>query len=130
MARYISERHAQEAMSTLICDCIRDKKIPTYDDIENALLTCPTADVTERKANNFDIHNVEFTDKDYPLPMLLVDGKENYSLISLDGVILVPLCQVIDKLMCVKPDEVLRNGKRICPNCGQEMLGGDNAEIH
>lgn len=53
--------------------------------------------------------------------MLLVDGKENYSLISLDGVILVPLYQVIDKLMCVKPDEVLRNGKRVCPNCGAYM---------
>ena len=42
MERYISERHAQEVMSTLICDCIRDKKIPTYDDVANALLTCPT----------------------------------------------------------------------------------------
>jgi len=49
MERYISERHAQEAMSTLICDCIRDKKIPTYDDVANALLTCPTADVVEVK---------------------------------------------------------------------------------
>ncbi len=47
MTRYISERHAQEAMSTLICDCIRDKKIPSYEDIADALLTCPTADVVE-----------------------------------------------------------------------------------
>ena len=54
MARYISERHAQEAMSTVICDCIRDKKIPTYEDVSNALLTCPTADVAEVKYGEWE----------------------------------------------------------------------------
>lgn len=49
MPRYIIERHAQEAMSMLICDCLRDKRIPNYEDVKDALLTCPTADVVERK---------------------------------------------------------------------------------
>lgn len=71
-----------------------------------------------------DIHNVRYGDKDYPLQMSLVDGKENYDLISIDGLILVPLVQVIDKMMCVEPDVIIRNGKKICTNCGSILWGG------
>lgn len=53
MARYITEKHAQEAFSTLLCDCLRDKKIPTYEDVADALLTCPTADVRENVHANW-----------------------------------------------------------------------------
>ena len=68
-----------------------------------------------------NIHNVKETDTDYPLCMSLVDNKEKYDLISIDGLMLVPLVQVIDLMTSVKPDVVLRNGQKYCPNCGAKM---------
>lgn len=68
-----------------------------------------------------EIHNVTIKDEDYPLSMLLVDKREQYDLISIDGLIVVPLCQVIDTLMSVKPDVIVRKGKKVCPNCGANM---------
>jgi len=69
-----------------------------------------------------NIHNVKETDADYPLCMLLVDNKEKYDLISMDGLMLVPLVQVIDLIASIKPDIVLRHGKKYCPNCGTKMV--------
>ena len=72
-----------------------------------------------------DIHNVKFEDKDYPILMLLVDEREKYDLISVDGEIFIPLYQVIDDLICIQPDAIIRDGKRVCPNCGADMSGGE-----
>ena len=68
-----------------------------------------------------EIHLVKPTDEDYPVHMELVEHKERYSLISLDGLILVPLVQVIDALSGIKADVIVKNGKKICPNCGARM---------
>ena len=46
----------------------------------------------------FDIHIIKPNDKDYPECMKLVPHKENYDLISMDNLIVVPLVQVIDIL--------------------------------
>lgn len=75
-----------------------------------------------------NMHNVRPGDQDYPLHMLLVEDREKYDLISVDGLVLIPLFQVVDKLMCVTPDVIIRNGKRICPNCGAKMKGEDDVK--
>lgn len=71
-----------------------------------------------------EIHLIKPVDDDYPVCMELVENKERYSLISLDGLILVPLVQVIDAISGIKADVIVKNGKKICPNCGAEMKGG------
>ena len=63
------------------------------------------------------------TDKDYPIIMNLVYNAEQYDLLMLDKLIYVPLYQVIDELIDIKPDAIIKNGKKICPNCGAEMRG-------
>ena len=68
-----------------------------------------------------EIHLIKPIDADYPVCMELVENKERYSLISLDGLILVPLVQVIDAISGIKADVIVKNGKKICPNCGAEM---------
>lgn len=73
------------------------------------------------KDDFFIVHNVHANDSDYPSAMLAVSGKENYDLISIDGLICVPLFQVIDKLMSVTPDVIVRNGVKYCPSCGTEI---------
>ena len=61
------------------------------------------------------------TDKDYPIIMNLVYNAEQYDLLMLDKLIYVPLYQVIDELINIKPDVIIKNGKKICPNCGADM---------
>ena len=61
------------------------------------------------------------TDKDYPIIMNLVYNAEQYDLLMLDKLIYIPLYQVIDELIDIKPDVIIKNGKKICPNCGAEM---------
>ena len=65
----------------------------------------------------FNIHNVKPGDEDYPLVMELIPFKEKYHLISIDGIIVVPLFELIDTLSSVKPNIVLRNGVECCPTC-------------
>ena len=62
------------------------------------------------------------TDKDYPIIMNLVYNAEQYDLLMLDKLVYVPLYQVIDELIDIKPDVIIKNGKKICPNCGAEMM--------
>ena len=67
---------------------------------------------------SFDIHLVQPNDKDYPtLMMKLVPNAEHYQLISMDGLILVPLNQVFDALSEIKADSIIRNGVECCPKC-------------
>lgn len=56
-------------------------------------------------------------DKDYPLIMCLVPNKEKYDLFSVDGMVVVPLFQVIDAISEVKADAIIRNGVKCCPTC-------------
>jgi len=64
--------------------------------------------------------NIRASDPDYPLEMMLVPNREQYALIELGGVVLVPLHQVIDALSSVKPNWVKRNGVKYCYNCGRK----------
>ena len=64
-------------------------------------------------------------DKDYPMYMMLVPNAEKYNLFSIDGCTFVPLFQVIDALMVVKPDINVINGERFCANCGKKMEEGE-----
>lgn len=70
---------------------------------------------------HFKVKFLKPEDKEYPTPMFLVDNKERYDIIKLDGLDVVPLAQVIDKLTSVEPDVIIRKGKKICPNCGADM---------
>ena len=72
-----------------------------------------------------NIHELKPQDKDYPIIMSLVPNAEKYDLFSIDGCAFVPLFQVVDALMVVKPDIIVRNGKRFCANCGKAMEEGE-----
>lgn len=68
---------------------------------------------------------VERGDPDYPLiPMVSVPNGERYNILKVDvggkSTYFVPLFQVIDKIG-IKPDAIIRNGVRVCPNCGAQM---------
>lgn len=102
MPRYIIERHAQEAMSMLICDCLRDKRIPNYEDVKDALLTCPTADVqvavqVQCKQGKWEV----YYDDDDPQ----------------DGIWKCSACGYIRFIEDSSPTN-------FCPNCGSDMRKG------
>ena len=71
--------------------------------------------------DNINIKLLKPTDKNYPILMNLVYNAKQYDLLMLDNLILVPLYQVIDKLIDIKPDAIIKNGEKICPNCGAKM---------
>ena len=71
--------------------------------------------------DNISIKLLNPTDENYPIIMNLVYNAEQYDLLMLDNLILVPLYQVIDKLTDIKPDVIIRKGKKICPNCGAKL---------
>lgn len=74
---------------------------------------------------NLVLKKLNPTDKEYPkLMMALVDNPERYDIYEGGGYDLVPLIQVLDALSGIKADEIVRNGKRICPNCGAEIKKG------
>lgn len=60
-------------------------------------------------------------DADYPLPMLMVDNYEKYSIIKVGETYCIPLFQVIDQIAKVKSDYTIRNGIKYCSNCGAEL---------
>ena len=68
-----------------------------------------------------EIKEIKPTDRDYPIIMGLVDKPEQYTLFKLDGLTVVPLYQVIDALLTIKPDVNVRNGIKYCANCGKKM---------
>lgn len=69
-----------------------------------------------------NIHEVKPTDEDYPtFVMSLVQKAEQYTLFSIDGMTVVPLFQVLDAIMAIKPDTIRRNGIEYCANCGAEI---------
>lgn len=68
-----------------------------------------------------EIKEIKPTDKEYPIIMCLVNKPEQYTLFSLDGLTVVPLYQVIDALLTIKPDVNVVNGIKYCPNCGARM---------
>ena len=75
-----------------------------------------------------DIHEVKPTDKDYPtIVMSLVPKSEQYTLFSINGMTVVPLFQVLDAIMAIKPDIIRRNGIEYCANCGAKITA-DKAE--
>ena len=63
--------------------------------------------------DNISIKLLNPTDENYPIIMNLVYNAEQYDLLMLDNLILVPLYQVIDKLTDIKPDVIIRKGKKI-----------------
>lgn len=72
------------------------------------------------------MHMISEGDADYPeFEMLLVEHKERYNLFSIDvngrGLVVVPLFQVIDAISSVKPNYTIKNGKKYCSNCWQEV---------
>jgi hypothetical protein len=70
------------------------------------------------------IHELKPTDNDYPtLVMKLVPKAEQYTLFRVNGMTVVPLFQVIDAIMTIKPDTIRRNGVDYCSNCGAKMQG-------
>ncbi len=70
-----------------------------------------------------DIHEVKPTDKDYPaLIMSLVPKAEQYTLLSINGVTVVPLFQVLDAIMTIKPDTIIIDGVEYCANCGAKIV--------
>ena len=71
--------------------------------------------------DNISIKLLKPTDKNYPILMNLVYNAEQYDLLMLDNLILVPLYQVIDKLIDIKPDAIIKNVEKICPNCRVKM---------
>lgn len=72
-----------------------------------------------------NIHKVKPQDKDYPMFMMLVPNADKYELISIDGDMFVRLFEVLDAIMVVKPDIIVKNGKRFCANCGKAMEEGE-----
>ena len=73
------------------------------------------------REQRFDVHNVNPEDKDYPITMKLVPFADKYSLISVEGLIVVPLIQVLDEISSVKADLIRRNGVDCCPKCGKPL---------
>ena len=71
--------------------------------------------------DNINIKLLKPTDENYPIIMNLVYNAEQYDLLMFDKLIFVPLYQVIDKLTDIKPDIIIKNGEKICPNCGHDM---------
>lgn len=67
------------------------------------------------------INEIKPTDKEYPVYMCLVDKPEQYTLFNIDGLTVVPLYQVIDALLTIKPDIKVVNGIKYCANCGAKM---------
>ena len=67
------------------------------------------------------ISEIKPGDKEYPICMHLVDKPEQYTLFNIGGLTVVPLHQVIDALLTVKPDVKVVNGIKYCPNCGKRM---------
>ena len=53
--------------------------------------------------------------------MSLVPKAEQYTLFSINGMTVVPLFQVLDAIMAIKPDTIKRNGIEYCANCGAEI---------
>lgn len=68
-----------------------------------------------------EINEIKPTDKEYPIIMCLVDKPEKYTLFDLDGLTVVPLCQVIDAILTIKPDVNVVNGVKYCANCGAKL---------
>lgn len=65
-----------------------------------------------------NVHMVKESDKDYPtMQMLLVPYRHKYNLMSIDGLIVVPLHQVIDDISEPKADYILQDGVKYCPKC-------------
>lgn len=56
-----------------------------------------------------NIHIIKAGDKDYPSVMELVPFAEKYDLLSINGVIVVPLFQVIDAISDIKADYIIRS---------------------
>lgn len=73
-----------------------------------------------------NIHEVKNTDKDYPVVMNLVPKAEQYTLFSINGMTVVPLFQVIDAIIAIKPDTIIRNGIEYCANCGAKITDKEN----
>lgn len=74
-----------------------------------------------------NVHEMKPTDKDYPtLVMSLVPKAEQYTLFSINGLTVVPLVQVLDAIMAIKPDTVRKNGIEYCANCGAEIKVNEN----
>ena len=63
-----------------------------------------------------DIHTVKPGDKDYPLSMAHVPFAEKYNLISFDGLVCVPLFQVVNAISGPN-GYIIRNGIKCCPTC-------------
>ena len=79
-----------------------------------------SGDVLNGRAIN--VHEVKPTDEDYPaLVMCLVPKADQYTLFSIDRMTVVPLYQVIDAIMTIKPDTITRDGVEYCANCGAKM---------
>lgn len=74
--------------------------------------------INGEKSNHW-IHIIRQTDDDYPLSMYLVPNKEQYDLISIDGLVVVPLVQVLNAISSVKADIIIRDGVKYCANCGR-----------
>lgn len=72
---------------------------------------------------DWNIHVIKVGDKDYPLVMELVPFAEKYNLLSINGLTVVPLCQVIDALSVIKADYIIRNGIKCCPTCMKPING-------
>ena len=73
------------------------------------------------KEQRFNVRKIEPDDKDYPLAMKLVPFAEKYNLISIDGLTLVPLFEVIEAISLIKADIVRKNGVDCCPTCGKPI---------
>jgi hypothetical protein len=75
------------------------------------------------------VHEVKPTDKDYPaLVMSLVPKAEQYTLFSIDKMKVVPLFQVLDAIMAIKPDIIRRDGVEYCANCGARIIKPQESE--
>lgn len=84
----------------------------------------------QEKANILaKVHMVKENDEDYPtMQMLLVPYRHKYDLMSVDGLIVVPLHQVIDDISEPKADYILQDGVKYCPKCMKPIEAkGDKA---
>lgn len=60
---------------------------------------------------------------DYPAVAYCIHDHKSYSFLKLGDVYFVPLFQVVDVLLGIKPDVVIRDGIRYCNNCGAKLDG-------